>query len=593
MQIITIHGIRRQTKWYDEFKKLPHWENTGVKIENFEYGYFTMVQFLIPHYRRKVLREFQIYYSQNFNPNYPPNLICHSFGTYIFYSSIKKYKSIKFNKVILCGSILSRKIDWTSFFEANQVKYLLNDFGKLDSVVKFSSLIIRECGTSGQKGFLKVPEMYYNCFHQRDNYYEHSDYFLPLNMQENWAKLFIPEKRFFNYKKDILRTEIIDRIYKNICNENIEYSLVEYFGRIDERGNYFAHYLKRGINRSVSDLNELILTTTADSTNTEEDMWFKACDINGKKIDANIKNDGMQNKTFIISFPESIKKDEEFGVQYHFRWKETINIVNGDTDHFEIRDARDCTIRLNFTCALKSPRFFIVKDRNIVDEITPSHKTEKDKTTTYLTNYRNVSNNDGMIFYFEGGNIPKHTNKKLRLPVHGKKNSTNQDKITITKCLPELIKDVYKIELGIEFGNAASEITLKQRLGMFQDGFLVAQQGNELIGYIESVIWEDREFETFEEIKNFPLHYNVNGDTLYIIFLGVKETKRKNGVGKRLIEACEKVAIKYGVKKIKLVAKDDLLHYYKKFGFSEVRELPYFLEERNYKSVLMIKYLEI
>jgi ribosomal protein S18 acetylase RimI-like enzyme len=93
----------------------------------------------------------------------------------------------------------------------------------------------------------------------------------------------------------------------------------------------------------------------------------------------------------------------------------------------------------------------------------------------------------------------------------------------------------------------------------------------------------------YQEISNFPMHYNVNGDTLYVIFVAVSKNFRRNGVATKLISEVEAVARKYKVKRIRLVAKDGLVDFYSKFGFSQLSEMPAFLKGKPYRSVLMEK----
>ena len=94
---------------------------------------------------------------------------------------------------------------------------------------------------------------------------------------------------------------------------------------------------------------------------------------------------------------------------------------------------------------------------------------------------------------------------------------------------------------------------------MFSEGFLVVKKQQKVIGYIETIIWNEKPFNTFQEISNFPLHFNINGDTLYIIFIAVISQYRKNGIGKKLVTEIENLAREYKLKRVSLVAKDDLI----------------------------------
>src|ERR1700744_1970867 len=96
-KIITIHGIRTENSWSSALKRLLK-KRTNVEVVNFEYGYFTIFQFLSKKQRSRAIKAFQNFYADNFDEDNIPSIICHSFGTYILFSSIQKYESIKFDK---------------------------------------------------------------------------------------------------------------------------------------------------------------------------------------------------------------------------------------------------------------------------------------------------------------------------------------------------------------------------------------------------------------------------------------------------------------------------------------------------------------
>ena len=161
--------------------------------------------------------------------------------------------------------------------------------------------------------------------------------------------------------------------------------------------------------------------------------------------------------------------------------------------------------------------------------------------------------------------------------------------IKIRTALEKDLEKIIKIENEIERYPASYE-TLLSRLKMFNEGFLVAETNNEIVGYIESCLWKTKLFESFEEIKNFPELHNPLGDTLYVIFIAVDPKYQHQGIGSKLISSIIEIANTKKVEKVQLVAKVGLENFYKKFGFIEVRTLPNFLYGE--KGILMEKYLE-
>jgi hypothetical protein len=101
-----------------------------------------------------------------------------------------KYQEIKFDKVILCGSILPPHFDWSTLIARNQVWRVRNEFGLRDKWVRLVRLAVPDTGHSGCGGF----EIDSACIDSRRfNYHEHSDYFRAGHAQEHWFP-FLAEK---------------------------------------------------------------------------------------------------------------------------------------------------------------------------------------------------------------------------------------------------------------------------------------------------------------------------------------------------------------------------------------------------------------
>ncbi|WP_316848940.1 GNAT family N-acetyltransferase [Pedobacter agri] len=523
--------------------------------------------------RERVIKQFHDFYYENFDPDFPPSAVCHSFGTYIFFSSIRKYSAIRFKKVILCGSILSRKLDLKPYFENGQIEQLFNDYGGLDGVVGLSPLVIRECGRSGKRGFKNIPDELKTKITQANNYFGHSDYFFPLQMQKNWLPFLVRFSKQFKYDPIILRDEIFERIYLDKSEEIFRFSDVKYYARIDDKGNYYAQYSKKGLNITDQVIDTFSFRTTADSREQADEMGFRAMQSGQAIVPGKIQVDAVQNKTCSFELGKPISPGEELEIFYIFKWRETMVFNTGDTDHFIIKKALNVSISLNFPFTLTGPRFFLVAHGQIVGEQNPRKFIERDGTHSYKLDYINEFDYDGVIFYYEGSNFTK----QVIIPKQLKNFKKSLDEISYFTCSPSDIRDVYILEAEIEHGNAASEQTLYNRLSMFPEGFIIAKDKNKLVGYIETLVWNKIVFEKFDDIKDFPLLYDPNGDTLYIIFIGVAAAYRGKGIGQRLLELAKEVGTKFNTNRMQLVAKDGLEGYYQSFDFQSEKNLPAFL----------------
>ena len=154
-------------------------------------------------------------------------------------------------------------------------------------------------------------------------------------------------------------------------------------------------------------------------------------------------------------------------------------------------------------------------------------------------------------------------------------------KLKIRRAAPYDIPKVSVLESLIEGKNAASLETLEKRFAVFPRGFIVAESPMGIAGYAESCRWNLKagDFETFEQIKNFPAHHKRDGKNLYVIFVAVKEDYKKQGIGSDLVNTLVDYAEGNEISKVQLVSKEKLVPFYKKLGFASVAELPDFLPD--------------
>jgi|SRR3989344_428918 len=139
------------------------------------------------------------------------------------------------------------------------------------------------------------------------------------------------------------------------------------------------------------------------------------------------------------------------------------------------------------------------------------------------------------------------------------------------------LENIQDIEQIVEGDDAASFEVLRSRLEMFPEGFLVAEQDQKIIGYVESCLWNKRDFKTFDEIRDFPKDHAPDGKDLYVIFLAVHPRFRRKGVGSKLIKTLQDYAVVEEKERVILVAGGGFLpDFYKSLGFKKIRELPNF-----------------
>lgn len=187
--IAALHGIRTIASWQRTLSDATQAVGWRCPLEVWNYGRFSFLRFLIPKQRETKIRWFRNTYT-NFmrdrslpiDDDNLPSIVAHSFGTYILGYSLLKYENIKFDKVILCGSILPQEFPWNDILDRGQVTAVLNEFGSNDIWSKIVHWVIAGTGASGQRGFW--------CRHgsliQKQFLFHHSEYFERGHMEENW-----------------------------------------------------------------------------------------------------------------------------------------------------------------------------------------------------------------------------------------------------------------------------------------------------------------------------------------------------------------------------------------------------------------------
>jgi pimeloyl-ACP methyl ester carboxylesterase len=158
--VFLVHGIRDYGAWMEPLDKLIGLRDTQIKRIRPSYDYFSLLQFVLTPLRRSKLAWFRDQYTQARAryPGVPIHYIGHSNGTYILANTLKRFRSIKVERVYFAGSVLPRDFDWQDLFDHGQLKLLRNDCAAADWPVGvicagLSPIMPRELGIAGFQGF--------------------------------------------------------------------------------------------------------------------------------------------------------------------------------------------------------------------------------------------------------------------------------------------------------------------------------------------------------------------------------------------------------------------------------------------------------
>ncbi len=183
--VITIHGIRTTGDWQRELTDVL--TQHGFRHVPLGFGFFKAVSLLMPWSRARKVEWFRRVYSDMFATTQRlPSVVAHSFGSYIVTKAMLKYDDIRFDKMILCGSIVSRKYPWSKVLtQRGQAKAVLNEAGGRDIWAGVVEWLVSDAGSSGVSGFEDTADgRLTQLIHER---YEHSDYFYRQNFENRWV----------------------------------------------------------------------------------------------------------------------------------------------------------------------------------------------------------------------------------------------------------------------------------------------------------------------------------------------------------------------------------------------------------------------
>src|SRR5260370_35691176 len=84
---------------------------------------------LIPCFRRRKIEWFRKQYETHVKKGIVPSVIAHSFGTYVVGNALMKYDELRFDRIVLCGSILPSDFDSSSLIDSGRFNAVLNECG--------------------------------------------------------------------------------------------------------------------------------------------------------------------------------------------------------------------------------------------------------------------------------------------------------------------------------------------------------------------------------------------------------------------------------------------------------------------------------
>ncbi|MGH2756785.1 MAG: alpha/beta fold hydrolase [Actinomycetota bacterium] len=110
-----------------------------------------------------------------------PDVIAHSFGTWLIGHVLMEHPSLRIGRLILAGSILRPDFDWNRPIGRRQVEAVLNHVAVQDAWVPLAQWVVPDSGPSGKKGFPHQPIV-----HREAGDFRHSSFFEENVMERNY-----------------------------------------------------------------------------------------------------------------------------------------------------------------------------------------------------------------------------------------------------------------------------------------------------------------------------------------------------------------------------------------------------------------------
>ena len=189
--VFMLHGIRTYAAWQRAFVELASTYGWNCRTSRWNFGYFSTLKFVTPWQRRAKVEWFRETYRDELadqevelSDEDRPCIVAHSFGTYILGNALLSYDYLRFDKVILCGSILPPEFPWSTILDRGQVRAVRNEFGTRDVWTSLAKVVVPGTGPSGSAGFADSHDL----LRQELFTFSHSEYFEKAHMREKWMR---------------------------------------------------------------------------------------------------------------------------------------------------------------------------------------------------------------------------------------------------------------------------------------------------------------------------------------------------------------------------------------------------------------------
>ncbi|HJQ36311.1 MAG TPA: hypothetical protein VKB93_04155 [Thermoanaerobaculia bacterium] len=177
--VLVVHGMNTRGEWQEELSWLVGGSYRHmIPVAIYKYGKIqpgVMFRGRQRSLTKKLIAKMKALSGESEQAGYggKPDVIAHSFGTWLIAHALESDPALSIGRLILLGSIVRPDFDWRTLIDRGQVEAVLNHGGTRDEWVPFAQFLIPDSGPGAKRGF---PPPVANV---AATGFRHSDYFSP------------------------------------------------------------------------------------------------------------------------------------------------------------------------------------------------------------------------------------------------------------------------------------------------------------------------------------------------------------------------------------------------------------------------------
>ena len=190
--VLALHGMNTRGAWQEELSwQMSKSYRYSVPFAIYKYGMVrpgVLFKWRMRQLRRQVDSRILRLTGETSESGFggKPDVIAHSFGTWLLGQALLQNDKLKVGRVILTGCILRPDFDWQWLIKVGQVEAVLCHYGTKDFWARIAHYVIPDTGPSGRRGF-NDPK--HAIVHHRAEGFKHSDFFLEQNLQTEFTAI--------------------------------------------------------------------------------------------------------------------------------------------------------------------------------------------------------------------------------------------------------------------------------------------------------------------------------------------------------------------------------------------------------------------